>query len=925
VNRLRSIVRGAAALVLAAAAALLSPAARAQDASLRIGTLNTYLKYPPGSPPAVAIPVVVAGIPWCPIEDSVLGLHPNPVAPWLMVPACELFVHPEYDEDALIAGAENLAERIKKGGYDVIALNEVWSSDLAQILVDKLIGVYPNIVHTIGETAWPWFPFSTLYDVKVHSGVMILSKLPFAEISTAYATSPYNDFEAMVYRNGALLDDADDYQKYVAFKEYDEGEGVDVFASKGVAYVRIQNPDTNRIHNVFFTHMQATDACAECTTWPGKDVREQQLLDFKAMLEAGQDCSLPNCIVRTREDVFLMGDLNIDGDASSASNTLSLSPPAVNHMNNLGEWTRYFAPGSSWQGGFFATSLHDAWSREHPLAAVTAGAYPASKVGEWGVTSDDDRLDYIVHNTPELVTKLCNQHMTRAFDLQSGKPLRPGPHGPGGRGGFGDGLMGLSNSTVFESDHIGVTADYNKLAPQCSPLLPSIAASVYGDMQYGSKEIVATDLGNLPTGGIDYANLASMQAGTLEAPGSVQWWRVEHPGTYLIGFDDDSLDHEYRVRVFSPFDFSAPVEGSEKDYTAQVKKGRRTENVTGKKYILTSPPYYVKIYNDRHDHLATSPSGKYFFSVRRLRCTDKDGDACPLLPNATPETYAFPAGPINSAPTVDSLYFQVKAERLTIPGKQALEFVVSGYDKDLFESAIVETDVASDDLVKEGSVPLENKGGAGIGLGASGKCGATGWMGVNEYKYCNNLIEWSHGQPHTDASMAYTGDHIWRVRRKTSTSALTATMSWTTNATAFYGKETKSTFSGMNLVCASETEDGSPHDEIRLKFTVDNVDVGPWEGGNGFEVGEFEEGDVKAIDSLLAQKVKLPIVFTGAIHAWMVEYDPSDPNEELPFSVLPLSRYAFGDRSAERQIELSWGIDGGVYFTPALVSHGTRF
>lgn len=66
------------------------------------------------------------------------------VVPPLGTPLCEVGFHSVYDEDEVLDGAEAIAGRIRKSGYDVIALNEVFAADAAEILAAELFDVYPS-------------------------------------------------------------------------------------------------------------------------------------------------------------------------------------------------------------------------------------------------------------------------------------------------------------------------------------------------------------------------------------------------------------------------------------------------------------------------------------------------------------------------------------------------------------------------------------------------------------------------------------------------------------------------------------------------------------------------------------------------------------------------------------------------------------
>lgn len=223
-----------------------------------------------------------------------------------------------------------IAERIKKSGYDIIALNEVFDEESRGTFLLELMGTYPHYV-------------AYLTDITVtneDSDLMLFSRFPFEPL-------PYTAFQVPSGNCWAI-----DCSK-VAFYVYAWADGDDAMSDKGVGFVRIRNPQTNRIYNVLFTHMQVS--------YPGEDgetdayehfnTRGIQLNNYVAALYG---TTLDDNQKQT-EDVFFMGDLNIDGDLTDPD----LGEDALNGQNRH-EWVvRFGSPGS-----FFHDTLRDAWAFE---------------------------------------------------------------------------------------------------------------------------------------------------------------------------------------------------------------------------------------------------------------------------------------------------------------------------------------------------------------------------------------------------------------------------------------------------------------------------------------------------------------------------------------------------------------------------------
>lgn len=221
------------------------------DHSLRIGTFNAWMLPDHG---ILIAPIWAGSIPNCAWGE---------LRPSLM---CEVGNHPVYDSGEIDAGAKNLAKRIIRSGYDIIALNEVFDGSAQGILRSALWDDYPYSVTYIDE--WG--------GTDQDSGLQIFSKFPLQEITPNYSgNTDYNDFDADVYYNGVKLYGAEN--QYLAFMPFgSDCDGDDCWSNKGVGYIRVRNPDTRRVHNVFFTHMQATykdEVVDDPSVWQGSTLR----------------------------------------------------------------------------------------------------------------------------------------------------------------------------------------------------------------------------------------------------------------------------------------------------------------------------------------------------------------------------------------------------------------------------------------------------------------------------------------------------------------------------------------------------------------------------------------------------------------------------------------------------------------------------
>ena len=147
-------------------------------------------------------------------------------------------------------------------------------------------------------------------------------------------------------------------------------------------------------------------------------MRKSQLEQIQTLIAQ----ALPPALIDS-EDIFVMGDFNIDGDQTAKA---------------VGEWKNRFAG-----TGFFNTTLHDAWARDQSPAVAKASLV------DRGLTTAGSRYDYILHAKHDPF-KLVVQHLTIAYNL-------------------------LDPQTPYLSDHYGVNADLHTHRENCNPLEPRVA------------------------------------------------------------------------------------------------------------------------------------------------------------------------------------------------------------------------------------------------------------------------------------------------------------------------------------------------------------------------------------------------------------------------------------------------------------------
>jgi len=473
--------------------------------------------------------------------------------------------------------ATKMAARIVATGYDFIALNEVFDEDAREKFIDGLTATYPHYVEFLDADA-PAVPPPPHPDFfHEDSGLMLFSRFPFEALPNNFFLVESDNCEGS------------DCGK-VAFLQYLFTAGDDGYSDKGIGFVRLRNPQTNHIYNVGFSH---TNASYPPPNYPTEKESEfDALMDFEARRLQLEDIALLLAFTLSpaqlnTEDVFILGDLNVDGDLADPD----LGPLKLN-LQNLYEWQLRFGT----PGAFFHDLLEDAWAFD-----TSPDDRGLSNLKAWGAAIEDagGRLDYILKSKNR---RLCAQHMTLAHNL------RWSPAG----GTFTESGMGMAGVDEL-SDHIGVNADLNLQADYCSAAEPRPALALPG--------------------------IPLTLAGQITFPGSMQWVRFDQAGTYSFAIAGSS-GADFRVYVST--DLSTPIP----QYHGETTEigGTLGPPVTGKKFHIPEAPFYIRVFNpDR------SKSGAYSLITLRHNCTSKN-EACILGP-AELWTQALKDSPVNADDT----------------------------------------------------------------------------------------------------------------------------------------------------------------------------------------------------------------------------------------------------------------------------------
>lgn len=183
---------------------------------------------------------------------------------------------------------------------DVIAFNEVWSDEAAEILKDELDFLYPHTITSFGSagpTGLQFPPFKL-----DNSGLMVLSRFPFVQRPNG------DNFE---------------------FRSFEASAGDDAWSDKGVALVQIASGGETT--TIALTHLQAS---YDEDNSDHSDLRAKQLGEVSSLLRDVLGDPVLN--LQDWRRVIVLGDLNIRGDRWARTE----------------EWKDVFAQLSPKAGGF---------------------------------------------------------------------------------------------------------------------------------------------------------------------------------------------------------------------------------------------------------------------------------------------------------------------------------------------------------------------------------------------------------------------------------------------------------------------------------------------------------------------------------------------------------------------------------------------
>jgi hypothetical protein len=444
---------------------------------------------------------------------------------------------------------------------------------------------------------------------------MVFSKLPFLPLPSLAFVS--NDSES------SLGDDSD----RIAYTRFDACDGIDCAAAKGALMVRLSHPSSGRILNFVTTHTQADDEHAA--------TRRAQMDQIRGRCEAGVS-SPPNLITSTlglslaplaglcawtnTEWLALTGDHNVRGEGAVKA---AVHPGTATPVLGPPEW-------NSQIGGFSDAVASNRWAFYDAWAETTSPADP-------GITheSSGQRLDYVLASrrtvTPPVAgpppPDLCVQHAWSPPEL--------------------DGI----------SDHQPLAADYNLMAPQCNPRLAYVVQP-----------------GDVTVAGVPKA--AKKLARAISFPGSMQWFRVDEPGTYVIALSDAAAGSRLSREVFTADNLSVPLGGAHNLGTETIKTcvpgtgltgAPSCTEIPGTKFVIPQAPFFIRVFAGNRAF-----AGSYALTIYKFKC-NAPTEACAVLPHA-PQPFSFPpAGtPLNAE---DAAWFQVDiAEQADSGAAQALRF-----------------------------------------------------------------------------------------------------------------------------------------------------------------------------------------------------------------------------------------------------------
>ncbi|RIK96278.1 MAG: hypothetical protein DCC71_22540 [Proteobacteria bacterium] len=532
---------------------------------------------------------------------------------------------------------QEIANEILKAGYDVVALNEVFDEDIRAVYVSRLSGEFPYYVSKLSGD-------DTI--VNEDSGLMLFSRWPLESLpSEKYVTGHWSPQPPNnpIYPGFPVECEGNVCSKTAAL-EFEACAGDDCYAEKGAGLVRVRNPETNQVTNVVFTHLQASYVPL---TQPDAEeafaVRYQQLQALREMIEETLNDGADGLRHFDREPVFVMGDLNLDGDLADHD----LGPNHLDTQNRF-EWEVEFNSAF----GFYGDEIRDGWAVAN-APKIPSGNYDRgiTRIAQWD-EHDGARYDYVLWNPR---SRVCLQHMTLSHNLRLGAGYQESGFGPDGIGDGG--WMDLS-------DHYGVNVDVNAVSNHCSPATAEVENPAPGTF--------------LPLNG------------TLNRAGQIHWYRFDSAGTY--SFDMESAAGA-DFRVYAADDLTTPVPQFKQettDFSAPMAGGWLEFH--GQQFRISEPPFYVRVWIP--DRAAT---GDYQLIALKHDCATKE-TACALAPGERLPHELAATPPVGQP---DEAWFELYTEEIPDGRSQQLTFAVGQIDPQAASDGVFHLDVYRDDNGQE--------------------------------------------------------------------------------------------------------------------------------------------------------------------------------------------------------------------------------
>lgn len=482
--------------------------------------------------------------------------------------------------------ANAVADSILEGDDDVVALNEVFSAEAREILVDRLRERYPYYVARIKAYAphdpgiFPeWLPLPPLpgpdYLVDpLDSGLMLFSRFEFEKLDNGWNDASCAgvscDYDGINVDGAALTSDE------FAFRTFEACSDLDCFASKGVGLVKIAAPHGETY--VAFTHMQA-DVDYNGQFADDRQTQYEEIAEFLEFVVGSNDL--------LDKRVMMVGDLNTPGEST--------------------EWLQTFSPGNP--ASFFECANNGPCSE--PTFMTDAWGFGTSPNDPGYTQGSSNRLDYVLHNSED--GALCMQHAMIAYDT-------------------------ADDGDYFHSDHRPIRADFNASAPWCSPNISSWDPDRRPrELQFGHESCDLDPATPAPPCHQDEV-VTPAQGASITHPGSFQWFRITQPGSYVMATYDADKDIDIAFDVYDSRDLSRPIEPVDDEAPLVGVEG--TPGV-GEQFLLSQPPYYIRTYAAKEDTPdRTVSSIPYVFHAHQNLCRAPN-DACVIEPNIV-EGYDWP-------------------------------------------------------------------------------------------------------------------------------------------------------------------------------------------------------------------------------------------------------------------------------------------